>query len=81
MSLVISDDMIKATGMTEMELKQEMAILLFEKDKLTLSQACQLADTPPLQFQRLLADRQIPVHYDVAAFEADLETLEQLKRL
>ena len=65
--------------MDEAELVQEIAVLLYQKDKLTLGQASKLA-TPTfgvgqLQFQHLLASRQIPVHYDVAAFEQDLETL------
>ena len=34
-----------------------------------------------LEFQHLLASRQIPVHYDVAEFEQDLETLGELGRL
>jgi predicted HTH domain antitoxin len=33
---------------------------------------------PLLRFQHLLASRGIPVHYDVADFEADLATLDAL---
>jgi len=31
-----------------------------------------------LPFQFLLASRQIPIHYDVAEFEADLQTLKEV---
>jgi predicted HTH domain antitoxin len=34
-----------------------------------------------LQFQHLLASRDIPVHYDVEDFKQDLETLRGLGRL
>jgi len=34
-----------------------------------------------LQFQHLLASRQIPIHYDIAEFEADLKTLRETGRL
>jgi predicted HTH domain antitoxin len=34
-----------------------------------------------VQFQHLLASRRIPVHYDVADFEADLQTLREMKCL
>jgi predicted HTH domain antitoxin len=34
-----------------------------------------------MRFQHLLASRGIPVHYDVAEFEADLDTLRELGRL
>jgi predicted HTH domain antitoxin len=62
-------------------LKQEIAVLLFQKEKLTLGQASRLAGMSQLHFQHLLASRQIPLHYDVADFEADLNTLQELKRL
>jgi predicted HTH domain antitoxin len=56
-----------------------MPVLLFEKEKLTLAQASHLAGVSRLQFQHLLASRQIPVHYDVAEFEEDLRTLQELE--
>jgi len=80
MSLVIPDEILQATRMSAAELRQEIAVLLFEKEKLTLGQACRLAGMSQLQFQHLLASRQIPVHYDVAEFEEDLKTLQELRR-
>jgi predicted HTH domain antitoxin len=81
MSIVIPDEIVHATGMSEDELLQELAVLLFQADRLTLAQAARLARMPQLQFQRLLGSRQIPPHYDVTDFEADLETLRSLGRL
>lgn len=81
MSVIIPDEILHATRMTEAEFKQEIAIFLFEKEKLTLAQASRLAGVNRLQFQHLLASRQIPVHYDVAEFEDDLRTLQQLDTL
>jgi predicted HTH domain antitoxin len=78
MSVIIPDEILHATRMTEAEFKQEIAIFLFDKEKLTLAQASRLAGVSRLQFQHLLASRQIPVHYDVAEFEEDLRTLQQL---
>jgi len=72
MGVLIPDDVLQATQMTAEELKQEIAVLLFQKEKLTLSQASHLAGINRLQFQHLLASRNIPVHYDTAAFEQDL---------
>jgi predicted HTH domain antitoxin len=42
------------------ELKQELAVLLFQREKLTLGQASRLAEMTPVQFQHLLASRHIP---------------------
>jgi len=81
MSVVISDEILRATRMSASELMQELAVALFQKEKLTLAQASQLAGMSHLQFQHLLASRNIPIHYDVAEFEADLNTLRELKRL
>ena len=81
MSLIISDDILHTTRMSEAELLQEIAILLYQKDKLTLGQASKLAKMSQLQFQHLLASRQIPIHYDVTEFESDLKTLQEIGRL
>jgi predicted HTH domain antitoxin len=81
MSLVIPDEILQTARMSAAELSQEIAVLLFQKDKLTLGQASRLAGMSQWQFQHLLASRQIPVHYDVAEFEEDLKTLQDLKRL
>ena len=78
MGVPIPDDVLRATRMTAEEIRQEMAVLLFQKEKLTLSQASRLAGMNRLQFQQLLASRGIPVHYDTAEFEADLKTLKEL---
>ncbi|MFC1851646.1 UPF0175 family protein [candidate division CSSED10-310 bacterium] len=81
MSLVISDDMLQAARMTEAELRQEIAVMLFQREKLTLAQASRLANMNRYHFQHLLSSRNIHVHYDVKEFEQDLETLRQLGRL
>jgi predicted HTH domain antitoxin len=81
MSLVISDQVLDTARMSAAELAQEIAILLYQRKKLTLGQASRLAEMSQLQFQFLLASRQIPVHYDVAEFEADLKTLQEMGRL
>lgn len=81
MSLTISDALLQAAHMSEAELRQEIAVMLFHRDKLTLAQASQFAHMHRLQFQHLLASRQIPVHYDVTEFAEDLHTLQRLGRL
>ena len=74
MSVVIPDEILLTTRMSEAELMQEIAVMLFQKEKLTLAQASRLAGMNRLQFQHLLASRKIPVHYDVAEFESDIKT-------
>jgi len=81
MSVVIPDEVLYTVHMTSAELIQEIAVLLYQREKLTLGQASRLAGLSQLQFQFLLASRHIPIHYDVAEFEADLKTLREMGRL
>ncbi|MBD2438466.1 UPF0175 family protein [Nostoc sp. FACHB-110] len=81
MSIFIPDEILAATRMTNAELKQEIAVMLFEKEKLTLAQASRLAQMNRIAFQHLLASRQIPVHYGVDDFEQDIKNLQEMGRL
>jgi predicted HTH domain antitoxin len=67
--------------MSESELRQEIAILLYQKERITLAQASRLAEMDRLQFQHLLASRGLTIHYGVEDFEEDLATLRDLGRL
>lgn len=76
MSLLISDEIVKASGLSESELLLEILILLFRQDKISLGKASELLGVNQIRFQRLLADRGICVHYDVAEFQEDLRHLQ-----
>jgi predicted HTH domain antitoxin len=80
MSVTIPDEFLRAAKMSEAELRQELAVLLFERERLTLAQAARLAEMDRIRFQHLLSSREIGPHYDVADFEQDLATLEELRR-
>lgn len=81
MEIVIPDEILQSTRMSEDEVRLESAVLLLQKDKLTLGLASWLAGMSRLQFQHLLASRKISVHYDVAEFEADLKVLREMGRI
>lgn len=80
MSILISDEILTLTRMTEPEMRQEIAVLLFQKRKLSLSQASRFAQINRIAFQHLLASRQIPV-YDLEDFEKDIRNLQEMGRL
>ena len=65
MSVVILDDVLIAARMSEDELRQEIAVMLFERERVTLAQAARLAGQGVARFQHLLASRDITIHYDV----------------
>lgn len=75
MSLLISDDVLSASGLKEEELFLEVILLLFQRDRLSLGKAAALLDMPQVRFQRLIAERGICIHYDVAEFREDVAHL------
>lgn len=77
MSLVISDDIIRASGMSEAEFMTEIAIMLFEQEKVSIGKASRIASMNQIEFQRVLASRNICIHYDVADFQQDLKHLRE----
>jgi predicted HTH domain antitoxin len=79
MSLVIPDDVVHATRMSVDDLRVEIAMLLFMDDKLTLGQAARFAGVSQAEFQTVLGQRRISLHYDVQDFRDDLETLDEIR--
>jgi len=77
MSIIISDELLQTTQMSETELLVEIAIMLFEKEKFTLGQASRFAKMNQLEFQRLLASRKIPLHYGVDDLRKDVISLKE----
>lgn len=54
----------------------EIAIYLFEKDKLTLGKAAELVGIPKMQMQDEIGGRGINMHYDEEMLENDLKAIE-----
>ena len=77
MSLVITDDIVKATRLSEAELRMEFAVLMYQQDRLTLGQASHFAEVSQQAMQKILGSRKIPVHYGMDDLEEDLELINQ----
>lgn len=78
MPVMLPDEFLRSTKLTESELKTELALALFQREYLTLGQAALLAGLPQLDFQRLLASRHIPLHYGAEAMDQDLQRAKRL---
>ncbi|MEB3341350.1 UPF0175 family protein [Okeania sp.] len=81
MSVVIPDDVLKSARMSESQLKLEIAIMLFQQDRISIGKACGWAGINLLEFQREIAKGGICIHYDVEEFEEDIKTLQEMGRL
>ncbi|MEB3885785.1 UPF0175 family protein [Lyngbya sp. CCY1209] len=75
MSLVISDELVKASGLSEKELLTELVLLLFQQDKIGLGKASELLDISQVRFQKLMGDRGINIHYDVEELQEDIRNM------
>lgn len=78
MAIIISDEIIRQTQLSEDEFKIRLALLLFEKNILTFGQARRFSGLNVLSFQELLVEHKIPMHYDWEDYQDDLKTLEAL---
>ena len=74
-TITIPDSIANSAHLTEEEIKQEIAITLYQKKRLTFAQARRIADLSRIEFQRLLGSHCVAV-YDVSDFEEDMRTLD-----
>ena len=78
MSVVIPDDILQAIKMTEDELKLEIAIMLYEQQKISSGKVRAWTGLTVIEFQHELAKRGLYINYDVEDFQSDIKTLQSL---
>ncbi len=78
MSLVIPNELVQASGLSESELLQELVLLLFQQEKITLGSASRCLRITQLEFQALLASKNLGIHYDVDELHEDVRNLKDL---
>lgn len=81
MSATLFDNILQASGLSQEELLQEIVLMLFQQKRISIGKASHLLDMNLIQFQHLLANRNICIHYDVEDFQEDIATLKRLGRL
>lgn len=81
MSVVIPDDILKATSMTEDELKLEIAIMLYKQEKISSGKVRVWTGLSVIEFQQELSKRGLSINYDVEDFQADIQTLQSMDLL
>lgn len=78
MSVIIPDDILRASNMTEDKLKLEIAVLLYQQGKISAGKVRAWIGITVLEFQHELAKRGLYTNYDVEDFQADLQTLQSM---
>lgn len=76
MPAIISDEMLKAAGMTEQEARIELACRLYDAQRIGKGLAARLAGLARLEFEDELVNRGLPViRYTDQMWAQDLRTL------
>ena len=78
-TIELSDSVLRQKGLTIDEAKLHLALALFQQNFFSLGKASEFAGLHLSQFQKELAKRQIPVHYDVDEYQQDIQTLDSHK--
>lgn len=78
MSVIITDELLKNSKLSEEEFRLELAIFLFQKEILTLGKASEFAKVHQFQMQKELTKRKIPMHYDYPEFQEDLAMVKEM---
>jgi predicted HTH domain antitoxin len=78
MLIEIPDNILNKSNLTENELKIEFALFLFNNSIMTLGQASNFANMDSFEFQKLLGERKISIHYDEKDLNDDLETIKRV---
>lgn len=74
-TLNLPDSLSQTQTFNQSDWLREIAIALFQQERISLSRASKIAGIELIDFQKLLADRDICVHYDVEDFEQDVQHL------
>jgi predicted HTH domain antitoxin len=70
-------DLPNSLQISETDLRTELAVSLFQQERITLGTASQIAGLHQIEFQQLIASRGICIHYDIEDLEQDLNSLEE----
>lgn len=76
--LVISGSVLEELRMSPSELRIDLAVYLYDMERLTIGQAKKLADLTQIEFQKEMSKRGVFVKYDIEDLEKDLLTLKSM---
>ncbi len=78
MTIIIPNEIVKATGKNEELLQLELAIIMFRDYHISSAKAADFANLSLIEFRQELAKRNICINYDSSDLQEELETLKKL---
>jgi len=79
MDLLIKNEVLEKAEITADELLIEIAVHLYDTDRLSMGQARNLCDLNMLSFQKELSKRNVYIKYDIQDLKTDLENLDYIR--
>lgn len=80
MPLILSDEQLKEAGLTEQQVRIELACSLYDADLVSKGFAASMAGLDRVSFESELRQRGFPlIHYDDEDFQQDVKTLQRLR--
>ncbi len=80
MDLLIKDEILKKAEITAEELLIEIAVHLYDTERLSMGQARNLVQMDIISFQKELSKRNVYIKYDIEDLETDLKNLEFIRK-
>jgi predicted HTH domain antitoxin len=80
MPIVIPDEILEGSDVTVEDIRLDVAISLYQREKVSLGKAAEIAGLNRWEFQKILAGRKIPtINYTAEDLEKELKALRCLK--
>ena len=76
--LIISGDMLEELQISPTDLLIDLAVYLYDKERLSIGQAKKLAGLSQVEFQREMSKRGVYIKYDMKDLEKDLDVLNRI---
>ena len=73
MPVTFPDELLERAKLTESRMKLEVALTLFQQERITFGRAAAVSGLSRLEFQRTLASSEIPQHYGLEDLAQDME--------
>jgi predicted HTH domain antitoxin len=78
MTFTIPDTVLAETKISSAELRIELAVYLYEKQRLSIGKARKVAGLNLIEFQKELAKRNVYLHLSIQDLDIDLKNLNSL---
>lgn len=78
--ITIENKIVEWANISESQLLEDIAIMLYQKKKLIFGQAAETARMNYAEFQFLLGRNQVPINYGTPELLEDYETIKKLRK-